>query len=173
MFAWRRFLGFLALEEPSALEAAPAERLTFERGAVPELDPAGKVDGHEGSDVGNRVSPSGDEFAVRQAGIHHREELAQTGPPAFGERGDLLVVVGHRTGPLKPGSNCGTLPRPRRTDTARAVAHAPEVAGMCMPGGLPAQPHLDRDAMGGEPRIALPRDLRIGILDGRDHCRLR
>jgi integrase/recombinase XerD len=31
MFAWRRFLGFLAIEEPSALEVAPAERLTFER----------------------------------------------------------------------------------------------------------------------------------------------
>jgi len=29
--AWRRFLGFLALEEPSALEIAPAERLTVER----------------------------------------------------------------------------------------------------------------------------------------------
>ena len=31
LFAWRRFLGFLAIEEPSALEIAPAERLTIER----------------------------------------------------------------------------------------------------------------------------------------------
>ncbi len=31
MFAWRRFLGFLAISEPSALEADPAERLTIER----------------------------------------------------------------------------------------------------------------------------------------------
>lgn len=29
--AWRRFLGFLAMEEPSALEIAPAERLTVAR----------------------------------------------------------------------------------------------------------------------------------------------
>ena len=31
MFAWRRFLGFLALNELSALKADPAERLTIER----------------------------------------------------------------------------------------------------------------------------------------------
>jgi integrase/recombinase XerD len=31
LFGWRRFLGFLAIEEPSALELAPAERLTIER----------------------------------------------------------------------------------------------------------------------------------------------
>jgi len=31
LFAWRRFLGFLAIEKPSALEVAPAERLTIER----------------------------------------------------------------------------------------------------------------------------------------------
>jgi integrase/recombinase XerD len=31
LFAWRRFLGFLAIEEPSALEIAPAHRLTGER----------------------------------------------------------------------------------------------------------------------------------------------
>ena len=31
LFAWRRFLGFLALEEPAALDTAPAERLTMER----------------------------------------------------------------------------------------------------------------------------------------------
>jgi integrase len=31
LFAWRRFLGFLALEEPSALEIAPAQRLTLKR----------------------------------------------------------------------------------------------------------------------------------------------
>ena len=31
MFAWRRFLGFLAIREPLALEADPAERLTIER----------------------------------------------------------------------------------------------------------------------------------------------
>jgi integrase/recombinase XerD len=31
MFAWRRFLGFLAISEPSALAADPAERLTIER----------------------------------------------------------------------------------------------------------------------------------------------
>jgi hypothetical protein len=37
---------------------------------------------------------------------------------------------------------------------------------MGMPRGLSGQPHLDRDAMGGEPRMAPPRDLRIGILDG-------
>jgi hypothetical protein len=30
-FAWRRFLGFLAISEPLALEAHPAERLTIER----------------------------------------------------------------------------------------------------------------------------------------------
>src|SRR5262249_12087248 len=29
--AWRRFLGFLAMQEPSALEIAPAERLTVAR----------------------------------------------------------------------------------------------------------------------------------------------
>jgi integrase/recombinase XerD len=29
--AWRRFLGFLAIEEPSALEIAPAQRLTIDR----------------------------------------------------------------------------------------------------------------------------------------------
>jgi hypothetical protein len=29
--AWRRFLGFLATYEPTALELAPAERLTTER----------------------------------------------------------------------------------------------------------------------------------------------
>src|SRR5271170_6137246 len=57
-----------------------------------ELDPAGEVDGHESGDVGDRVSVSGDEFAVRQAGVHHREEFAQAGTPALGERGDLLVI---------------------------------------------------------------------------------
>jgi integrase/recombinase XerD len=31
LFAWRRFLGFLVVEEPSALDVAPAERLTIER----------------------------------------------------------------------------------------------------------------------------------------------
>ena len=31
LFAWRRFLGFLAIHEPTALELAPAERLTIER----------------------------------------------------------------------------------------------------------------------------------------------
>jgi integrase/recombinase XerD len=31
VMGWRRFLGFLAIEEPSALEAAPAERLNMER----------------------------------------------------------------------------------------------------------------------------------------------
>ena len=31
LFAWRRFLGFLAIHEPAALELAPAERLTIER----------------------------------------------------------------------------------------------------------------------------------------------
>jgi integrase len=30
-FAWRRWLGFLAIHEPAALELAPAERLTIER----------------------------------------------------------------------------------------------------------------------------------------------
>jgi integrase/recombinase XerD len=30
-FAWRRFLGFLAIHEPTALDEAPAERLTIER----------------------------------------------------------------------------------------------------------------------------------------------
>jgi integrase len=31
LFAWRRFLGFLATHDPTALELAPAERLTIER----------------------------------------------------------------------------------------------------------------------------------------------
>ena len=31
MWAWRRFLGFLAIHEPTALEVAPIERLTIER----------------------------------------------------------------------------------------------------------------------------------------------
>jgi integrase/recombinase XerD len=31
LFAWRRFLGFLAIHQPSALEVAPTERLTIER----------------------------------------------------------------------------------------------------------------------------------------------
>ena len=31
LFAWRRFLGFLAIHEPTALELAPTERLTIER----------------------------------------------------------------------------------------------------------------------------------------------
>src|SRR5215470_7090066 len=31
LFAWRRLLGFLAIDEPTALELAPAERLTIER----------------------------------------------------------------------------------------------------------------------------------------------
>ena len=31
LFAWRRFLGFLAIHEPIGLEIAPAERLTIER----------------------------------------------------------------------------------------------------------------------------------------------
>jgi integrase/recombinase XerD len=31
LFAWRRFLGFLAIHEPTALDEAPAERLTIER----------------------------------------------------------------------------------------------------------------------------------------------
>ncbi len=31
LFGWRRFLGFLAINEPSALEIAPTERLTIER----------------------------------------------------------------------------------------------------------------------------------------------
>ena len=31
LFGWRRFLGFLAIHEPAALEAAPTERLTIER----------------------------------------------------------------------------------------------------------------------------------------------
>jgi len=30
-YGWRRFLGFLTLDEPTALEIAPAERLTKER----------------------------------------------------------------------------------------------------------------------------------------------
>ena len=31
LFAWRRFLGFLAINEPAALEAAPSERITIAR----------------------------------------------------------------------------------------------------------------------------------------------
>jgi len=31
LFAWRRFLGFLSINEPTALEIAPTERLTIER----------------------------------------------------------------------------------------------------------------------------------------------
>jgi integrase/recombinase XerD len=31
LFAWRRFLGFLATNEPAALEVAPTERITIER----------------------------------------------------------------------------------------------------------------------------------------------
>jgi integrase len=31
LFAWRRFLGFLAIHEPTAFDVAPAERLTIER----------------------------------------------------------------------------------------------------------------------------------------------
>ena len=31
LFGWRRFLGFLAIHEPTALDLAPAERLTIER----------------------------------------------------------------------------------------------------------------------------------------------
>jgi integrase/recombinase XerD len=31
LFGWRRFLGFLAIDDPAALEAAPSERLTIER----------------------------------------------------------------------------------------------------------------------------------------------
>ena len=31
LFAWRRFLGFLAIHEPTALDVAPSERLTIER----------------------------------------------------------------------------------------------------------------------------------------------
>ena len=31
LFGWRRFLGFLAIHEPAALEIAPRERLTVER----------------------------------------------------------------------------------------------------------------------------------------------
>jgi hypothetical protein len=31
LFGWRRFLGFLAISEPLALDADPAERLTIER----------------------------------------------------------------------------------------------------------------------------------------------
>jgi integrase/recombinase XerD len=31
LFAWRRYLGFLAIEEPSALEISPAERLSIQR----------------------------------------------------------------------------------------------------------------------------------------------
>ena len=31
LFAWRRFLGFLVLQEPQALELAPAERLNADR----------------------------------------------------------------------------------------------------------------------------------------------
>jgi integrase/recombinase XerD len=31
LFGWRRFLGFLAIEEPTALEIEPAKRLTMER----------------------------------------------------------------------------------------------------------------------------------------------
>jgi integrase/recombinase XerD len=31
LFAWRRYLGFLAIHEPTALEIPPAERLTIER----------------------------------------------------------------------------------------------------------------------------------------------
>jgi hypothetical protein len=31
LFGWRRFLGFLAIDEPCALEVAPTERLTIER----------------------------------------------------------------------------------------------------------------------------------------------
>jgi integrase/recombinase XerD len=31
LFGWRRFLGFLAIDDPAALEATPSERLTIER----------------------------------------------------------------------------------------------------------------------------------------------
>src|ERR1700681_4199774 len=31
MMAWRRFLGFLAIEEPAALDGSPAERVTMAR----------------------------------------------------------------------------------------------------------------------------------------------
>lgn len=31
LFGWRRFLGFLAIHEPSALDVAPTERLTIQR----------------------------------------------------------------------------------------------------------------------------------------------
>lgn len=51
------------------------------------------------------------------------------------------------------------------------VTYAAEMTGVGAPGGLGAQPHLDRDAVGGKQRMALPRDLRIGIGDGRDHPR--
>ena len=52
-----------------------------------------------------------------------------------------------------------------------AVAHPAEMAGMGAPRLRFAQADLDREAVGAQPRMALPRHLRIGILDRRDHPR--
>ena len=51
------------------------------------------------------------------------------------------------------------------------VADAPEMPGMIARGLRRAEPDIDRDAGGAQPRMALPRHFRIGILDRRHHAR--
>ena len=54
--------------------------------------------------------------------------------------------------------------RPRLSD-----AH--DVAGMCAARLFGAETNIDRDALGAEPLVALPCDLRIGVLQRRNDAR--
>ena len=55
-------------------------------------------------------------------------------------------------------------------DMRPAFAHAPDMAGMIAARRLRADPDIDRNAGGPQPRMAAPRHFGIGILHRRDHA---
>ena len=69
-----------------------------------QLRPLGELDRHLRGDVGNRIERARDESGFAEAASIQREEMADAGPAALGERGDLLVVSGPgKARPFRPG----------------------------------------------------------------------
>ena len=113
----------------------PAHTIGVNAGIPPEptFHPAEEIDRHERRDIGNAVARTGDEFALREAGIHLFEEARDARPPALGKRRNLRVVVGAGQRPV--------------LQAGRRIAHR-------FHAGIKAVP-LDRALPGGDQRLLL------------------
>ena len=79
-----------------------------------------------------------------------------------------VIATGLRpAAPILPSADTASLSMHMRP----AVAHAADMPGMVARGLVGAEPDIDRDAGGAQPAMALPRHLRIGVLDRRHHAR--